>query len=166
MKTTSNHFQSSSHAVNSGRMAVEPASDPDEKIGIVRIRLCLPRCGMTAIVSEFTDADRALVAWKQARRLSDSCDFSILFTDGAAIRGSFGVSDQAKNLLSLPRIVRMALGVCPLARGYVARCVSIDKGGGPLSHAQLDGYALNLHGLHPKSAHVPTQPNMGVGGSR
>ncbi|KFI08108.1 hypothetical protein JN27_06660 [Massilia sp. BSC265] len=111
---------------------------------------------MTAVVSEFTDADRALVAWKQARRLSDSCDFSILFTDGAAIRGSFGVSEKAKNLLSLPRIVRMALGICPLARGYVASCVLVDKSGGPLSHAQLDEYALKQHVPPVKPAQCPS----------
>lgn len=161
METTSIHLQSSSQAPNGSRMAVAQAPDPDEQIGIVRIRLRLPGCGMTAVVSDFTDADRALVAWKQARRLSDSCDFSILFTDGAAIRGSFGVSDQAKNLLSLPRIVRMALGVCPLARGYVASCVLVDKGGVPLSHAQLDGYALKQPVSPTKSAHASSASTSG-----
>lgn len=156
MKTASIHFASATQAANSAPLAVAPPSDFDEKIGIVRIRLRLPRCGMTAVVSEFTDADRALVAWKKARGLSDSCDFSILFTDGAAIHGSFGVSEKAKNLLSLPRIVRMALGVCPLARGYVASCVLVDKSGGPLSHAQLDGYALKQHVPPLKSTHCPS----------
>jgi len=47
-------------------MAAAPAPDSDEKIGIVKTRVRLPRCGMSVGVSEFTDADRARVAWKQA----------------------------------------------------------------------------------------------------
>ena len=155
MKTTSIDLQSPPDLPHSGRILCETGFDTAEKIGIARIRLSLPRCGISAVVAEFTDADRALLAWKQTMRLSDTCDFSILFTDGAAMRGSFRMSEKAKNFLSLPRIVRMALGVCPLARGYIVSCILVDKGGGPLSCAQLDGYALNQHPPHSRAVHNP-----------
>jgi hypothetical protein len=124
----------------------------DEKIGIARIQLRLPDCGISAVVSEYTDADRALTAWRRANYLSNACDFSILFTDGATIKGRFGLTEMAKSLLSLPRIVLMSMGASSLARGYMTSCVLMDKSGSPLGVERLDSYALNQHIHQPKPA--------------
>jgi hypothetical protein len=116
----------------------------DEKIGITRIRLSLPVCGLTVVVADFCAAERALSAWRQASRPVHRYEYAIQFTDGAALRGQFALSAETPKTLSLRRVIRIALGKGSVATGLRVDHALIDRNGCPvedelLVHYQLEG---------------------------
>lgn len=113
-----------------------------EKIGIARIRLSLPACGMTAVVSGFFEADRALTAWKQASRPVHACEYAIQFTDGASLQGRLSSSAKAPKTLSLWRVVQLAMGMRSAATGQRVDHALVDRNGKPVSTALLEHYLL------------------------
>jgi hypothetical protein len=113
----------------------------DEKIGIARIRLRLPACGMTAVVAGFLEADRALMAWKQTRRSVRGCEYAIVFTDGVTLQGKFSAV-KARSLPSLWRIIQFTLGITSSTAGVRVNHALVDRHGTPLSMATLERYAL------------------------
>lgn len=114
----------------------------DEKIGIARIRLRLPVCGMTAVVSGFFEADRALTAWKQASQPVQACEYTIQFTDGASLRGTFSSSSRTPKPPSLWRIIQIATGMTTATAGLRAHHVLVDRHGNTLSTGFLEHYSL------------------------
>jgi hypothetical protein len=117
--------------------------DAGEKIGISRIKLKLPVCGVTAVVSEFSEADRTLSTWNRALKLVHACEYAVLFTDGVSIRGKFSLSSKAKTLPSLTRIIQASLGLIAPTRGYLLDCVLVARDGTALSISSLENYSLN-----------------------
>jgi hypothetical protein len=113
-----------------------------EKIGIARIRLSLPVCGMTAVVSGFFEADRALTAWKLASWPVHACEYAIQFTDGASLLGRLSSSAKAPKTLSLWRAVQLAMGMRSAAAGQRVDHALVDRNGKPVSTALLEHYLL------------------------
>lgn len=118
---------------------------PVEKIGIVRIKLRIPVCGVTAMVSAFCEADRTLIAWNLALKLVHSCDYVIVFEDGMSMRGRFSLSSKAKTLPSLARMLHTALGLASPLRGCSVDCVLIDRDGSALGIDALERYSITKH---------------------
>jgi hypothetical protein len=116
--------------------------EPVEKIGIARIRLSLPLCGMTAVVLGFFEADRALTAWKDAARPVHACEYAIQFTDGASLRGRFSSSAKTSRLPSLWKVVQIALGVGSAAAGLRVSHALVDRNGNTVNTSLLEHYAL------------------------
>lgn len=116
--------------------------DAKKKIGIARIRLRLPVCGVTAVVSGFLEADRALTAWKQASRPVHACEYTIQFTDGASLRGRFFSASKKANPPSLWRVVQMPLGMTKAAAGYRVDHALVDRQGKALATGLLKQYSL------------------------
>jgi hypothetical protein len=116
--------------------------DDLEKIGIARIRLSLPVCGMTAVVSGFFEADRALNAWRQALRPIHACEYAIQFTDGASLQGRFSSSAKKPQTPSLWRVVQIILGMQSAVAGLRVDHALVDRNGKPVSTALLERYLL------------------------
>lgn len=116
--------------------------DGDEKIGIARIRLTLPVCGMTAVVSGFFEADRALTAWKETVRPLHACEYAIQFADGASLRGRFSSASKKPKLPSLWRVVQMTLGIVEAAAGLQVDHALVDRDGNTLAAGLLQRYSL------------------------
>jgi hypothetical protein len=114
--------------------------DADEKIGVARISLRLPMCGMTAVAAGLFEADRALSAWKQAYQPLEACEYTVLFTDGASLRGRFSASKK-RNLPSLWRIIQVALGMTPPI-GMRVNHALVDRDGNTLCTTLLEHYSL------------------------
>jgi hypothetical protein len=129
-------------------MELEPVTgrgneeDAGEKIGIARIRLRLPVCGMTAVVSGFYEADRALTEWKNSSRPVHACEYTIQFTDGNSLRGRFSFARKRPKLPSLWRIIQTALGVTAAAAGLQVDHALVDRHGNTLNTRLLEQYSI------------------------
>lgn len=116
--------------------------DADEKIGIARIRLTLPVGGMTAVVSGFFEADRALMAWKETFRPVRTCEYAIQFADGASLRGRFSSASKKPKLPSLWRVVQITLGIVDATADLHVDHALVDRDGNTLAACLLKRYAL------------------------
>lgn len=116
--------------------------DSTEKIGIARIRLSLPKCGMSVVVAGFFEADRALTAWKDAARPVHDCDYAIQFIDGASLRGRFSSSRKNAKPPSLWKVAQIALGAGSAAAGLRVCSALVDRNGTPVTTGLLEHYAL------------------------
>lgn len=116
--------------------------DADEKIGIARIRLTLPAGRMTVVVSGFSEADRALAAWKEKFCPVRTCEYTIQFADGASLRGSFSSASKKLELPSLWRVVRITLGIANATEGLHVDHALVDRDGNALAADLLKRYAL------------------------
>lgn len=114
--------------------------DTDEKIGIARISLRSPVCGATAVAAGLFEAERALNAWKQASRPLGAFEYTVLFTDGAALHGKFSASKK-RSLPTLWRIIQVALGMATPAGSCVDHAL-VDRNGNPLCTTLLEQYSL------------------------
>lgn len=116
--------------------------DADEKIGIARIRLTLPLGGITAVVSGFVEADRALMTWKERFHLIRTCEYAIQFADGASLRGRFSSTSKEPKLPSLWRVIQITLGIVSANAGLHIDHALVDRDGNTLAADLLQRYAL------------------------
>jgi len=132
-----------------GRAGGAGAIDPDEKIGIGRIKLRQPRHGVSAVVGGFFEAERLLVDWKCAAHEPTDCEFVIAFTDGAMLRGVLRLWSKQRARPALWTTIHKMLR----ARDGAL----INQHGRSVDESILDCYALDRLPYEPARARARTR---------
>jgi hypothetical protein len=119
--------------------------DADEKIGIARITLRQPRRGVSVVVAGFFEADRVMLAWKTEARIAIDCEFTVLFTDGALLRGTLPLWCKVAGRPALRVHIRQNLRPDDPGRRQDREREVVDQYGRAVGEAVLDHYAVDEH---------------------